>query len=375
MAESLTTPAILPQTIAENGDATVIPATNDQTEGKASIAYGFPPLTSTPIADGGKMVRRADFNGLFNLLSQYALFAQNGGAFTFDANVSAAIGGYPLGARLIYVDAGGKTNIVISKIPNNTYNFNSDPSYIDGLKWAYDLNLNDYALLNASNIFTKSQYVFTADNTNVISFKNTNLATNNTVPTNNTLRYVRFIANDDSEIGRVGFSSLTNNRTTTDLVARRKIGGTDVISNIGVSVDTNGNAWTFALEPPSNSNGSNIATTKWISDLLKGAIDTTNDLDGWVYLGNKIVLQTVHESGLLADNGKTITLPTSFDNEKYNVIAVPDGYTGTATPSTGQYITNWNHTTTSFKAKAFVSGGTGTASFIIIGQKTVSTKP
>ena len=135
MAESLITPAILPQTIAENGDATVIPATNDQTEGKASIAYGFPPLTSTPIADGGKMVRRADFNGLFNLLSQYAMFTQNGGLFTFNQSVSDAIGGYPLGAVLSYTDGDGINWLVKSLIPNNTYNFNSDATYIDDAKW------------------------------------------------------------------------------------------------------------------------------------------------------------------------------------------------------------------------------------------------
>lgn len=322
MAESLTTPAILPQTIAENGDATVIPATNDQTEGKASIAYGFPPLTSTPVADGGKLVRRADMNGLFNLLSQYALFAQNGGAFTFDANVSAAIGGYPLGARLIYVDAGGKTNIVISKIPNNTYNFNSDSSYIDGLKWAYDLNLNDFARLNAENIFTKSQYIETADNTNVICFKNTNLATNNTTPTNSIVKYVRFLANDNSEVGRVGFMSFNNNMSTTDLVARRTIGGTNVICNISVNVDTNGNIWTYAPTPAAGDNSTKIATTAWVNSKIVTPVAYITEKSFNTTTGEWYRVWSdgfIEQGGRIAANTSNVTFPKPFSNTMYDI--------------------------------------------------------
>lgn len=139
MAGSLNTPDVLTQPIAANGDKNTIPTTNDQSLGLMSQATGFPAICSERIADGGKAPRRADFNGAFNLVSQHHFFLQNGGTETFRQSVSDAIGGYPLGARLWYVNQAGESVIVRSLIQNNTYNFNTDPSYIDGQKWVVDV--------------------------------------------------------------------------------------------------------------------------------------------------------------------------------------------------------------------------------------------
>lgn len=135
MASSLTEPDVLSQAIATNGDKNTIPNTNDQSLGQMSQSTGFPPICSERIADGGKAPRRADFNGAFNLLSQHNFYLQNGGQETFRQAVSDAIGGYPAGAILFYKPSVGDVMIVRSEINNNTYNFNDDPSYIDGLKW------------------------------------------------------------------------------------------------------------------------------------------------------------------------------------------------------------------------------------------------
>lgn len=139
MAQTLNTPDVLTQPIAENGTKNSIPATNDQSLGLMSQSTGFPAICSDRIADGGKAPRRADFNGAFNLVSQHHFFLQNGGCETFRQDVSDAIGGYPAGARLWYVNQAGESLIVRSLIQNNTYNFNNDPSYIDGLKWVVDI--------------------------------------------------------------------------------------------------------------------------------------------------------------------------------------------------------------------------------------------
>ena len=139
MAQTLNTPDVLTQPIAENGTKNSIPATNDQSLGLMSQSTGFPAICSDRIADGGKAPRRADFNGAFNLVSQHHFFLQNGGCETFRQDVSDAIGGYPAGARLWYVNQAGESLIVRSLIQNNTYNFNDDPSYIDGLKWVVDM--------------------------------------------------------------------------------------------------------------------------------------------------------------------------------------------------------------------------------------------
>lgn len=135
MASSLNTPDVLTQPIAENGDKNTIPATNDQSLGQMSQSTGFPAICSERIADGGKAPRRADFNGAFNMLSRYIYFNQNGGVETFRADVSTAIGGYPKDAILGYKTA-TDFKLVRSLVANNTYNFNTNPSYIDdGTHW------------------------------------------------------------------------------------------------------------------------------------------------------------------------------------------------------------------------------------------------
>lgn len=139
MANTLNTPDVLTQPIATNGTKNAIPNTNDQSLGLMSQSTGFPAICSERIADGGKAPRRADFNGAFNLVSQHHFFLQNGGTETFRQSVSDAIGGYPINSRLWFTNSNGESVIVRSLISNNTYNFNTDPSYIDGIKWVVDV--------------------------------------------------------------------------------------------------------------------------------------------------------------------------------------------------------------------------------------------
>lgn len=139
MANTLNTPDVLTQPIATNGTKNAIPNTNDQSLGLMSQSTGFPAICSERIADGGKAPRRADFNGAFNLVSQHHFFLQNGGTETFRQSVSDAIGGYPLNSRLWFTNSNGESVIVRSLIANNTYNFNNDPTYIDGIKWVVDV--------------------------------------------------------------------------------------------------------------------------------------------------------------------------------------------------------------------------------------------
>lgn len=77
-------PAILSGAFAAEGDKNVIPANNDGLSGLASIAKGFPPITQVPLAQGGLPPQRQDFNGIFNLFSQFLLYAQNGGVYEYN---------------------------------------------------------------------------------------------------------------------------------------------------------------------------------------------------------------------------------------------------------------------------------------------------
>lgn len=104
----------------------------------ASITEGFPEMTMKSLADGGLPPYGQDFNGLFYMISDQKAFFQDGGYITFDSTVSTLIGGYPSGAILDYYNP--STNYytkVESLIDDNTYDFVTTPSYIDGTKWRY----------------------------------------------------------------------------------------------------------------------------------------------------------------------------------------------------------------------------------------------
>ena len=129
MVNTLTLPQVLVQPFAADGDKNTIP--NDATGTQnASLEEGFPEVTEKSIATGGIPPVRKDFNGAINLMSQFYFFEQNGGTYTFNQNVSDAIGGYPLNAVLWYFGSDGTKTQVVSNIANNGYDFVTNPDYI-----------------------------------------------------------------------------------------------------------------------------------------------------------------------------------------------------------------------------------------------------
>lgn len=75
---------LLTQPFAESGDKNIIPATTTGI-GAMSQAYGFPTETSLPIGQGGVAPTRKDFNGAFYMLGLYAMMAQRGGVWQYNA--------------------------------------------------------------------------------------------------------------------------------------------------------------------------------------------------------------------------------------------------------------------------------------------------
>ena len=150
--QTLTNPQVLEEPFAEEGIKNVIP-TNPTGTYNASLKEGFPAITMTPIASGGEPPVGADFNGVFNMMSNYHYFLQNGGQETFRQEVSDAIGGYPENAILWYLPTGElKALPVVSLIPNNTYDFNTDPTLIDDVHWAYAITGNYVDFMTAQTI-------------------------------------------------------------------------------------------------------------------------------------------------------------------------------------------------------------------------------
>lgn len=139
MAQNFLTLPIIPQPFANGGSHADIP--NDATmTNRASYQEGFPEKTSLPITDDpsttGIPPNRLDFNGLGYIATAFAFALQQGKFWSFDVNVANAIGGYPKGAVLWVKDSVGMPLYMVqSLIANNTYNFLTTPSYIDGEKW------------------------------------------------------------------------------------------------------------------------------------------------------------------------------------------------------------------------------------------------
>lgn len=70
------------------------------TNGRASLADGFPPLTFTPINSGGVPPFGSDMNGILYEITSIQQWQQAGGTFSYDSAFSTAVGGYPLGSFL-----------------------------------------------------------------------------------------------------------------------------------------------------------------------------------------------------------------------------------------------------------------------------------
>lgn len=101
--------------------------------------FGIPPVQAQAQAFGGKPVLRSETNGVLQFYSNVLYFMNQGGQFTYDEDQSTALGGYSEGAILF--DFATKS-YVISLIDDNTFDFVTTPSYIDGVHW---IKLNSLA--------------------------------------------------------------------------------------------------------------------------------------------------------------------------------------------------------------------------------------
>lgn len=121
----------LPFAGAGDAQKNTIPQTTD-TPGSASFAEGFPPLTMMPVNEGGQPPSGLDFNGIFNAATAIDLWMSAGASFVYNAAFQTAIGGYPLGARLLRVDGLG---FWVSSTDNNVTNPETA-----GAGWLTDIN-------------------------------------------------------------------------------------------------------------------------------------------------------------------------------------------------------------------------------------------
>lgn len=82
-------PKKLEMPFAAQGEYNVIPVQPaQQGNGFASFAEGFPPELSLPFSQSGKAVKRLDFNGILNSITQFQIYQQSGGMFNYDSTVN-----------------------------------------------------------------------------------------------------------------------------------------------------------------------------------------------------------------------------------------------------------------------------------------------
>lgn len=117
-------PPILASSFAVNGDKNTIPATNSGTEGLASLSLGFPPITQQPVSQGGIPPQRADFNGIFNLITNFLMFIQNGSIFAYSSSLDYQPPAIVYGNNALYrcvATNGANTSAGVQPLSNTTY--------------------------------------------------------------------------------------------------------------------------------------------------------------------------------------------------------------------------------------------------------------
>jgi hypothetical protein len=79
-------PTLLDMPIARDGNKNTIPTTDNGTTGLLSQQYGWQQINAIPPQQGGKAVKREDFNGALYLLSNLLFYLQKGWQFEWDSN-------------------------------------------------------------------------------------------------------------------------------------------------------------------------------------------------------------------------------------------------------------------------------------------------
>lgn len=334
MANTLETSKVMPSEFCADGDKnTILTSPSTSNPQLANFSTGFPAITQTSIPNGGIPPERADFNGMFNLLSSALVYIQNGGQWTFVPEVSNAIGGYPAGAILNYYDATHKVNKrVISNINNNVNNFLLDPSQIgDSSKpWSYTENtpiVQDLKKPSADTV--PSTKAVSDESSRIVSVMNNkvsksgdtmtgNLTINNSVPEyilqNNTKDLSKTFTdnkNDASIVERdkngkdgsyITFRHDIYDANVTELCASNGVAPNRKIVGMRIWVKKNGEYGTYA---PKCSFDDSILTT-----LSSGS--------NYVRLGNGLIIQWIY----LNNTGATTwTFSTPFSNTNYVILS------------------------------------------------------
>ena len=283
-------PAILSGAFAAEGDKNTIPANNDGLSGLASIAKGFPPITQVPLAQGGQPPQRQDFNGIFNLFSQFLLYAQNGGVYAYNNTLDyqpPCIISYGGEFYSCLQENGPSTSAGVQAPTVATY---WEKVIVNS---ALESILSSYAKLN-SPAFSGTPTVPTADaGTNTTQIASTAFVT---------------AALSSIDLSKYALKSDLNTKANINSPA---LTGTPT-----------------STTPASSDNSTRIATTAFVKALVgaanNGGIVSANlAQNGYVKFANGFILQWSYSSASGKTYNKNIKFPISFSNTNYVLLSLP----------------------------------------------------
>lgn len=284
-------PAILPGAFAAEGDKNTIPANNDGLSGLASIAKGFPQITQVPLAQGGQPPQRQDFNGIFNLFSQFLLYAQNGGVYAYNNTLDyqpPCIISYNGEFYSCVTENGPSTSAGVQAPTVATY---WEKVIVNS---ALEAILESYAKL-ASPAFTG----------------------NPTAPTQSAGNNSTRLATTAFVQAALNTINLSDYALKTDLNAKAPLASPTFT---GTPKSTT---------PASSDNSTRIATTAFVKALVgaanNGGIVSANlAQNGYVKFANGFILQWGYLAASTSGN-KTITLPISLSSTNYAIATMTQG--------------------------------------------------
>lgn len=149
---SLSTPTKVSVPFATSGLKTTIPATSNNTTGRAGYDQGFPPINMTALAAGGIPPFGQDVNGILFDVTTAIRYLEAGNSFPYDSTFATAIGGYNAGAVVSRTDG---TGFWLNTVASNT----TDPE-AGGSGWVpgYTSGVASVTMTGSNVTLTAAQY-------------------------------------------------------------------------------------------------------------------------------------------------------------------------------------------------------------------------
>ena len=360
-------PPILASSFAVNGDKNTIPTTNSGTEGLASLSLGFPPITQQPVSQGGIPPQRADFNGIFNLITNFLMFIQNGSIFAYSSTLDYQPPAIVYGNNALYrciATNGANTSAGVQPLSNTSYwqplipvggiTVSGNTITVTNetgtqIQYTIDTITNPPSQSDSSNKIVTSAWVkaYAPSKTGTGASGTWNITANKAIEDKNGLEidtgYLKLSGGTIN--GNLYFNTTTerrisgNNNTGFYISPNGNIGLYDWDSDLAILQYTKNNNSVTVPAPPASDNSNRIATTAFVNNYApsktgSGATGTWNiNINGNAQNdGQGQIINTTYIKGVTANNatltitkGNGTTSTTIINNVANATKATQDG--------------------------------------------------